>query len=67
MKYNFLKTSDIETKNRLLEAEFKLVSQEGNVFTFINDHSLTFEDKNNNVRRIRQKCGGQIYIILPLL
>lgn len=45
MKYNFLKTSDIETKNRLLEAGFKLVSQEGNVFTFINDHSLTFEDK----------------------
>lgn len=46
MKYNFLKTSDVETKNRLLKVGFKLVSQEGNVFTFINDHSLTFEDKS---------------------
>lgn len=56
MKYNFLKTSDIETKNRLLEAGFKLVSQEGNVFTFINDHSLTFEDKNNKIQYSNMLC-----------
>lgn len=56
MKYNFLKTSDIETKNRLLEAGFKLVSQEGNIFTFINDHSLTFEDKNNKIQYSNMLC-----------
>ena len=56
MKYNFLKTSDIETKNRLLEAGFKLISQEGNVSTFINDHSLTCEDKNNNIQYSNMLC-----------
>jgi hypothetical protein len=46
MKYNFLKTSDEETKEKLLKEGFKLVSQDGNVFTFLNDHVLTFEDKS---------------------
>ena len=46
MKYNFLKTSDEETKEKLLKEGFKLVSQDGNVFTFLNDHILTFEDKS---------------------
>lgn len=44
MKYNFLKTTDTETKNKLLAEGFKLISQDGNVFTFLNDSTLTFED-----------------------
>ncbi len=46
MKYNFLKTSDEETKEKLLKEGFKLVSQDGSIYTFLNDHALTFEDKS---------------------
>lgn len=50
MKYNFIKTSDKETKEKLLKEGFKLVSQDGNVATFVNDHSLTFENTNNKIQ-----------------
>lgn len=50
MKYNFIKTSDKETKERLLKEGFKLVSQDGNVATFLNNHSLTFENTNNKIQ-----------------
>ena len=50
MKYNFIKTSDKETKGKLLKEGFKLVSQDGNVYTFLNDHALTFEDKNKKIQ-----------------
>ena len=50
MKYNFLKTSDEETKENLLKEGFKLISQDGNVYTFLNDHVLTFKDKNNKIQ-----------------
>ena len=50
MKYNFIKTSCEETKENLLKEGFKLVSQDGNVYTFLNDHALTFEDKNNKIQ-----------------
>lgn len=50
MKYNFLKTSDEETKEKLLKEGFKLVSQDGNVYTFLNDHALTFEDKTKKIQ-----------------
>ena len=46
MKYNFIKTSDQETREKLLAEGFKLVSQDGNVATFLNDHSLTFDYTN---------------------
>lgn len=46
MKQNFLCTSDEETKEKLLSQGFKLISQDGNMFTFLNDHTLTFEDKS---------------------
>lgn len=46
MKYNFIRTSDEETKNKLIKENFKLVSQDGNMYTFINDHSLTFDDRS---------------------
>lgn len=50
MKYNFIKTSDKETKENLLKEGFKLVSQDGNVATFLNNHSLTFENTNNKIK-----------------
>lgn len=50
MKYNFIKTSDKETKENLLKEGFKLVSQDGNVATFVNNHSLIFENTNNKIQ-----------------
>lgn len=50
MKYNFIKTSDKETKEKLLKEGFKLVSQDGNVATFLNNRSLTFENTNNKIQ-----------------
>jgi len=50
MKYNFIKTSDKETKEKLLKEGFKLVSQDWNVATFVNNHSLTFENTNNKIQ-----------------
>lgn len=50
MKYNFIKTSDEETKELLLKENYKLVSQDENVYTFLNDHALTFEDKNKKIQ-----------------
>lgn len=46
MKYNFIKTSDKETIDALLAEGFKPVSQDGNVVTFLNDNSLTFDHTN---------------------
>ena len=56
MKYNFLKTSDEETKKYLLKRGYKLVSQDEKVWTFINDHTLTFEDKNNKIQYSNMLC-----------
>lgn len=50
MKYNFLKTSDEETKKYLLKRGYKLVSKDEKVWTFINDHSLTFDNTNNKIQ-----------------
>lgn len=46
MTYNFIRTTDVETKNTLLKEGFKMVSQDGNAFTFLNDRPLSFSDKN---------------------
>ena len=50
MEYNFLKTSDEETKKYLLKRGYKLVSQDEKVWTFINDYSLTFDNTNNKIQ-----------------
>lgn len=50
MKYNFLKTSDEETKKYLLNRGYKLVSKDDKIWTFINDHSLTFDNTNNKIQ-----------------
>jgi hypothetical protein len=44
-KQNFIKTTDIETANKLISFGFKLVSQIGSVYTFLNEttQSIVFE------------------------
>lgn len=50
MKYNFIKTSDIDTKNKLIEEGFKLVSQDNGMFTFVNNNSIAFENTNKKIQ-----------------
>lgn len=50
MKYKFIKTSDENTKSELLDAGFELITQEGSVFVFLNNHIVTFEDKNKKIQ-----------------
>ena len=45
-KGNFIKTSDAETKKTLLALGFELISEDGNVSTFLNNSTLTFNDKD---------------------
>lgn len=45
MKQNFIRTTDEDTKNQLLDKGFKLISQDGGVYTFMNDCAITFENK----------------------
>ncbi len=39
MKQNFIKTTDESTAKKLISEGFKLVSQDGQVYTFLNDVS----------------------------
>ena len=45
MKKTFIKTTDVETANKLIVFGFTLVSQIGNVYTFLNEmpQNMTFE------------------------
>lgn len=51
MKQNFIKTTDKPTAEKMISKGFKLVSQVGQVYTFLNDvpESFCFEsvDKKN--------------------
>ena len=38
MQKKFIKTTDTETANKLIAFGFKLLSQIGNVYTFLNDN-----------------------------
>nr|DAJ60516.1 MAG TPA: hypothetical protein [Caudoviricetes sp.] len=49
-KYNFIRTSDKEIKEKLLSEGFELVSQDGDVVTFLNNHSLTFDNTNQKIQ-----------------
>lgn len=49
-KGNFIKTSDAETKQTLLALGFQLISEDGNVSTFLNNSILTFDDKSNKLK-----------------
>lgn len=37
MSKRFIKTTDVETANKLIAFDFKLVSHIGNVYTFLNE------------------------------
>ena len=43
MKQNFIKTTNKATAERLISEGFKLVSQVGNVYTFLNDIPVNFQ------------------------
>lgn len=42
MKYNFIKTTDESTAKKLISEGFKLVSQVGQVYMFLNDTPDSF-------------------------
>lgn len=50
LKYNFIKTSDEETKDLLLKEGFEMISKDGNVYTFINDCSQSFDNQKRKVQ-----------------
>lgn len=50
MKYNFIKTTDEYTKDVLIKEGFKLISQDGDVYTFINEPSLTFDHREKKIQ-----------------
>ena len=45
MEKKFIKTTDVETANKLIALNFKLVAHIGNIYTFLNEvpETLTFE------------------------
>lgn len=56
MKYNFIQTCDMNVRDDLIRAGFKLVSESGGLFVFLNDRPLTFEDKKNNIHYSNMLC-----------
>lgn len=48
-KHVFIKTKDEETKNMLLSLGYKLQSKDGEIYTFLNDKALSFDDKKLKV------------------
>ena len=52
MKQNFIKTTDKPTAERLLSEGFKLISQVGQVYTFLNDVPANFHFKNVDKKHI---------------
>lgn len=51
---NFIKTTDLETVNKLMALGFKLVSQTGDLYTFKNHPSLQFElESQDNLKIVK--------------
>jgi hypothetical protein len=48
-KHVFIKTKDEETKNILLSLGYKMQSKDGDIYTFLNDKTLSFDDKKLKV------------------
>ena len=48
--FKFIKTADEDTKNILISEGFTLISQDGNIFTFLNDHNLVFDNTNKKIQ-----------------
>lgn len=52
MEKKFIKTTDAETANKLIAYGFTLVSQIGNVYTFINEVPKTFTFESIDAKKI---------------
>jgi hypothetical protein len=52
MEKKFIKTTDVETANKLIAYGFTLVSQIGNVYTFINEAPKTFTFESIDAKKI---------------
>ena len=52
MKQNFIKTTDKFTAEKLISEGFKLVSQDNQVYTFLNDVSQSFHFENIDKKNI---------------
>lgn len=52
MKQNFIKTTDKSTVEKLISEGFKLVSQIGQVYTFLNDIPENFHFEEVDKRQI---------------
>lgn len=52
MEKKFIKTTDTETANKLIAYGFKLVLQDGNVYTFINDVPKNFNFGSIDTKKI---------------
>ena len=48
-KHLFIKTKDEETKNTLLSLGYILQSKDGDIYTFLNDKTLSFDNKKLKV------------------
>ena len=48
-KHVFIKTKDEETKNTLISLGYILQSKDGEIYTFLNDRTLSFDDKQLKV------------------
>lgn len=56
MGYNFIKTSDEETKEKLLKENFTLVSHDGNMYTFLNDKYMNFSSADKKITYSNMLC-----------
>lgn len=52
MKQNFIKTTDKSTAEKLISEGFKLVSQVGQVYTFLNDVPESFHFESVDKKHI---------------
>jgi hypothetical protein len=51
-KKNFIKTTDKETADKLISLGFQLVSQDGNIYTFLNQHMQNFNFEEADKKKI---------------
>lgn len=49
MDKNFIKTTDKETANKLMKLGFHCVYNDGNIYEFINDSSITMNFDNSKI------------------
>ena len=52
MKQNFIKTTDKATAEKMISEGFKLVSQTGQVYTFLNDIPANFHFEDVDKKQI---------------